>query len=78
MRYEEAARVYTNSLVCKNGARYIFLEYEDPEKLSRPVVMLSLPNMSSSATRPAMHTSSLASSCFLDQLSSSFSGSWET
>ena len=43
-----------------------------------PVVMFSLPKISSSATRPPMLTSSLARSWDFDQFNSSFSGSWET
>ena len=43
-----------------------------------PLVMLSFPKTSSSATLPPMATSRRASNCFLLQSSSSFSGSWET
>lgn len=43
-----------------------------------PVVTLSPPKMSSSATRPPMHTSSIASSCRRVMLLSSLSGSCNT
>ncbi|BAS72811.1 Os01g0574451 [Oryza sativa Japonica Group] len=43
-----------------------------------PDVTSLSPKISSSATRPAMETSSHASICFREKLVSSFSGSWDT
>jgi hypothetical protein len=48
------------------------------KSLSAPVVTSSFPKMSSSATRPPMHTSRRASSCLRVMLVSSLSGSCVT